>query len=56
MEEEHSGQAQANATMSREVVTDDISLNDDKNHRGHKRPINHGAYLCALLTQGSQPC
>lgn len=40
-------QDHTNATISTGVVTDDISLNDDKNLRGHKRPISHKAYLCA---------
>lgn len=31
-----SGQAQDNATISREVVTDDISLNDDTSHTAIK--------------------
>lgn len=32
-----------------EVVTEDISLKDDKDHADHKRPISHKAYLCVLL-------
>lgn len=40
-------QDHTNATISTGVVPDDISLNDDKNLRGHKRPISHKAYLCA---------
>lgn len=42
---QHGWQAQTNATISRGVVTDDINLNDDKERRGHKRPISHKAYF-----------